>query len=134
MRRLWAYRALLIIAGLSAAWGLLTGDTIRVVASLVGVACAIYAIRTVDENDGRDRAVVTCPVPTATLRKERDSTVSSNVMHIAATAESGLYEMFGGKLHGLCGAELTNGGGAAYDAPMCPKCMRKAGWKTDKRK
>ncbi|WP_189053379.1 hypothetical protein [Longimycelium tulufanense] len=31
-----------------------------------------------------------------------------------------------------CGVTLTRG--AQRNAPMCPACMKKAGWKDDKRK
>lgn len=33
-----------------------------------------------------------------------------------------------------CGARLRHGEGAAYDAPMCRKCMEVAGWTHDKRR
>lgn len=58
-------------------------------------------------------------------------------MHIVPNGRIAVHGLTGGlvALRAYCGAKLRPGqGGASRNAPLCPTCQRKAGWKTDKRR
>jgi hypothetical protein len=52
----------------------------------------------------------------------------ATVMHISIESR------WSGKAKTLCGKTLRAGEGAAFDAPLCPTCVRNAGWTRDKRR
>ena len=55
-----------------------------------------------------------------------------SVMHIAADHRVVLNQLGLATPRALCGKKLRHG--SARNAPLCPTCVRKAGWTHDKRK
>lgn len=55
-------------------------------------------------------------------------------MHITPdTVRADLAAMGLMSVRAFCGKKLKPGEGAARNAPLCPRCYRKAGWTYDKR-